>query len=209
MRKNFVTGLILLVPTVLTFFILSLLVNILTAPFIGIVSSFITYFVPGHVDAIFENNCVKIITKLLVLLLLLAAITITGMLARMVFFNAFLNVVDAIAHAIPGFKHIYKSIRETVHTLVGSQKSPFSSVVFVPFPHDKAYCLGLISSEQTDTKAIVYIPLAMNLTYGMLVRYDRNRLIHIDMPFESAIKTAVSCGAVFPDFKVVTKNPNS
>jgi uncharacterized membrane protein len=207
MKKNFITGLVLLVPTALTFIIISFLVNILTAPFLGVVSSLVSYLLPDHVESLFESYDLTIITKLFILVLLLAGIVLTGFLTRMVLFNTFINIVDSIAHAIPGFRHIYKSIRETVHTLVGSQKSPFSSVVLVPFA--KGYSLGLISSEKQEEYTTVYVPLAMNLTYGLLIKYKSHQLIPIDMPFESALKTVISCGAVFPEFKILPKTPQA
>lgn len=204
MKKNFITGLALLIPTGLTFIIISLLVNLLTAPFLKFFVSQLNHYTPAKDILLFDNHeMLTIGIQLLIFLFVLAAILLIGMLTRMVFFNYLLHLVDKLAHAIPGFNRIYKSIKEVVHTLFGSQSSPFTHVVLVPFSNTKAHCLGLISSHTHTEEIAVCIPEAANLSTGFIVRYKKEQLIFIDMPVDEAFRTICSCGTIFPSYNVL------
>ena len=69
MKKNFITGLALLVPTGLTFIILSFIVNLLTAPFMYILIKLLNYYTPSQDSFFFDNyEFALMVSKLLILI---------------------------------------------------------------------------------------------------------------------------------------------
>lgn len=222
MKKNFLTGLIILIPVALTFVIIQFLINLLTTPFIG-------YF-----DSLFDNNYWLInlfghnldgpISKLLILLILPAVIIAIGFFGRMLIVTHLLNQFDKLASRIPFINGIYLSIKEAVNALLKPKDHNYSRVVLVPFPHPPSYCFGFITcddvkltknasnsedpnnsdKDNTDNSDLitVFVPGTPNPTGGFMLIFRKDQVIHIDMKVEDALKSVVSCGLIFKNLTV-------
>ncbi|MBA3237977.1 MAG: DUF502 domain-containing protein [Parachlamydiaceae bacterium] len=216
MKKNFLTGLAILFPIVLTYIILSFFINLLTKPFVGYLENLLAYHTPTAESAfsVEFHKYALILSKLLILLGLAGTFILVGILGRLFLINTIFRHVDLLALRIPGINHIYKTIQETVQTVFMTNGTKFSSVVLVPFPHAKSYCMAFITNESvpdasgTDLEEIVsaFVPGTPNPTMGFMLLFKRKDVIYVDMAVEDALKFIVSCGVISKDFTSKTKS---
>ena len=215
MKKYFITGLVILLPVAVTIAILAFVINLLTAPFIGVVSSFLSHFhIVNHGFLFFSpEQTLKYGSQILILLLLFAITIFLGMITRWFFITTLFKIGDRILHRIPLVNTVYKTTQDIIKTLFVSDKDSFKQVVMVPFPREDTFTLGLISREsptscssavQEDLISVL-IPTTPNPTTGFLLMCKRKDLILLDMSPEDAIKYIVSCGVIVPESLVPLK----
>lgn len=208
MKKQFLTGLAILLPVVITLAIVQFLINLLTTPFVGIVSSL---FAPLHIIntgflGLTPEQLLIYGSKLLILILLFFITVGLGVLARWFLMSSILKMGDQIIRRIPLVNTVYKTTQEIINTLFISDQNSFKQVVIVPFPHSESFVLGLIArdspkvcSTAVDEDLVsVFIPTTPNPTTGFLLMFKREDLVLIDMKTEDAIKYIVSCGVILP-----------
>ena len=147
MRKYFITGLVILLPVAITIAILLFIVNLLTGPFIDLVSSFLARFHIANTGFLFftPEEVLKYTSQLLILVLIFAFIVFLGMVARWFFVTTLLKIGDKVLHRIPLINTVYKTTQDIIRTLFVSDKESFKQVVIVPFPDENSYTLGLVA----------------------------------------------------------------
>ena len=133
MKKYFITGLVILLPLAVTIAIVVFIVNFLTKPFIGVVSSFLKDFNIINKGFLFlsPDQVVLYGSKLLILICLFVFTLFLGMIARWFFFKALLTVSDKVLHRIPLINKVYKTTQEIIKTIFVTDKSSFKQVVMV------------------------------------------------------------------------------
>lgn len=217
MKKYFITGLVILLPLALTIAIIVFLINFLTEPFVGMVSSLVIKLGIANKSFLFlsPEQILQYSSKLLILITLFIATVILGMLARWFFINALLKLGDKILLRIPLVNTVYKTTQEIIKTLFASDKNSFKQVVMVPFPRSDIYVLGLIARESPpvcrekvgEELISVLVPTTPNPTTGFLLMYRKEDLIFVDMKPEEAIKYIISCGMIVPPSSTPTPMP--
>lgn len=195
MKNNFLTGLAILLPIALTFWILNLIVNLLTAPFIGLMEGIFNYYHVAH-----EHFWIHFLSKLLVLVTLVALVFLAGLFARLLFLVPLFKLGDQLLHKVPLFNKVYKAAQDVVHSLFSEEKTSFSQVVLVPFPNSKGLSIGLISSKNHPTKhkVSVFVPGTPNPTMGFMLLFREDQIIPLDLKVDEALKFVVSCGVITP-----------
>ena len=210
MKKHFITGLVILLPLVVTVAVVIFLVNFLTEPFMGLISPLLLKFHSVSPNAHFSSDTlVRYSCKFIILILLFLATVLLGMVARWFFIHTLLRLGDKILHRIPIVNTVYKTTQDIIKTLFVSDKNTFKQVVMVPFPRADVFVLGLIARESPSTcsQAVghdlisVFVPTTPNPTTGFLLMFKRSDLVMIDMKPEDAIKYIVSCGVITPEAK--------
>lgn len=214
MKRHFITGLVILLPVVITIAVAIFLVNFLTEPFTGVVSSVLAKFDALNHGVLFltPEQFVRYTSKFIILILLFLVTVLLGMVTRWFLINALFKVGDKILHKIPIVNTVYKTTQDIIKTLFVSDKNSFKQVVMVPFPRADVFVLGLIARESPDVCSnaagnpliSVFVPTTPNPTTGFLLMFKRSDLIPIDMKPEEAIKYIVSCGVIVPGSKVST-----
>lgn len=207
-KKYFGTGLVILLPLALTLLIVQFLIDLLTTPFVGIVQSIFTHY------GIFEKGFLFLtaeqvqilIGRIIILCLLVSLIMAIGMVARWFMFHYFLNLWDAIIKKIPFVKTVYRTSQDIVGTIFVANKGSFKKVVMVPFPHQKSYSIGMVTSEKfpnlinpkNENFVSVFIPTTPNPTSGYVILFKNEDIVHLDMKVEDAFKFIISCGVIEP-----------
>lgn len=209
MKKYFITGLVILLPLAMTIALVMFIVNFLTGPFMGMMSSFLQKFDIINQGFLFlsSQQTLRYGSELLILLCLIAFTFSLGMIARWFFFKSLISLSDRILHKIPLINKVYKTTQEIIKTIFVSDKNAFKQVVMVPFPKPDTYALGLISSVSPSVcneaagheMLSVLIPTTPNPTTGFLIMYKKEDIHYIDMKVEDAIKYIVSCGVITPE----------
>jgi uncharacterized membrane protein len=209
MKKYFITGLVLLLPLVVTIAVILFLVDLFTKPFISVVSEAL------HNSAIFTDGIfifsgpqlVSYLSRILILIALFGCTVALGFIARWLFLKSLFRYADRILSKIPLVSTVYKTSQDIINTVFISDKKSFQKVVMVEFPRPGVFVIGLISRESPPTccsatgkKLIsVLVPTTPNPTTGFLMMFEEDQLINIDMKPEDAIKYIVSCGVIIPE----------
>jgi uncharacterized membrane protein len=207
MKKHFITGLIILLPLVMTIAIVVFLVNLLTEPFTDIVSALLDQIGVKGFLFFTHQQVLKYGSKILILLILFLFTVSLGMLARLFLIDPLLRLGDSILHRIPLINTIYKTTKDIIQTLFVSDSKAFKQVVMVPFPRQGVYVLGLIASDapticnQTLSEDLVsvFIPTTLNPTTGFLLMFKRSDLTPVAISPEDALKYIISCGVILPE----------
>ncbi len=208
MKKYFVTGLVILLPLVLTIAVLNFVLNLLTAPFMGLISNFLSHLesLDHHIFYLSSKKLIKLISQFLILSLIFFLTVGLGALTRWIFVNSLMEHAHKIVLKIPIVNSIYKTTKDIVNTLFASDKNSFKQVVMVPFPDKNVYVLGFIAREAPSMccdkikqeMVTVFIPTTPNPTTGFLLMYRKEDLHYLDMKSDEALKYIVSCGVIVP-----------
>ena len=217
MKKYFITGLVILLPLVITIAVIVFLVNFFTQPFVGAVSSVLSHF--HFIDKGFlflsPEQVIRYTSQFLILIALFAVTIVLGMITRWLFIHSIFRICDKILHRVPIVNTVYKTTQEIIKTLFVSDKNSFKQVVMVPFPRPDIYVIGLISRDSPaicsaavkDDLISVLVPTTPNPTTGFLLMFKKEDLIYVDMKPEDAIKYIVSCGVIVPEMQGATSVP--
>lgn len=206
MKKHFITGLVILLPVVLTILIVVFLVDLLTGPFVGLIDQALSSSqwgqaveqIPGAIRVIHYG------TQILILVAIFFFTVVLGVVGRWFFVRYLIQVSDRVLHRIPIVNKVYRTSQEIIRTLFHSRADSFKQVVMVPFPYPGIYSVGFVASDgPTRCKAAVksdlvsvFVPTTPNPTTGFLMMIPREQLVFIDMRVEEAVKFVISCGVI-------------
>lgn len=214
-KRYFLTGLALLLPVVVTLWILIFLVNLFTKPFNDFVVGILGYYELVDKPFLFisPEQLTQLISKLLILFTLVGLTILVGIFARWIVMHYLLRFGDYLIARIPVINRIYGAAKDVVKTLFTENARSFSQVVLVPFPTEGSYSLGMITSDfadehtalQSSGMVSVFVPGTPNPTMGFLLIFHKEQLVFIDLPVDEAIKSVISCGVTIPDLKEQVK----
>jgi uncharacterized membrane protein len=206
-KKYFLTGLAVLLPLVITFWIIALIVNLLTTPFQNFVEEVLRHYALADSSFHFFNQLMLgFFSKLLILITLIGGTLLIGLLGRMFLTRYIIKLSDSVMHRIPILNKVYKAVQDVITSLLQESGQAFNQVVLVPFPHQKSFSIGLITSvnehnleskDSEDEMLSVFIPATPNPTVGFLLLLKKSQLVYLDMKVDEALKTIISCGIVF------------
>lgn len=209
MKKNLITGLIVLLPLTLTVWIIFGVVNWLTSPFMGIAQKAIAYFGYSGMPFLFlsADSVLQITTKIFILFFLFICITFLGAIGRYVAFKYLLKISDSVLHKVPVISSVYKTSQELIHTILSNDNRAFKQVVLVPFPNKNCLSIGLVTKEEHLSSDLVpvFVPTTPNPTSGYLIIFQRNQAIPLDMTVEEAFRYIISCGVLLSHKKLIEK----
>lgn len=195
LRANFVAGLLVLAPALLTFYILRFLVVTIDGLIISVLPS---HYRP---EQIFEQNVYGL--GLIGGFLLLTAI---GLFARNFIGRRLVSWVDSFIGAIPGVRSIYSAVKQIVNTLAQSNSTSFREVVMVEYPRQGLWAIafvtgttkGEVQTLTNDEVVNVFLPTTPNPTSGFLLFVPRKAIIPLHMSVEQGLKLVISAGIVTP-----------
>lgn len=207
MRKHLFAGLIILLPLVLTIFLIHFIVNLFTHPFLDIATYFLSKF-PNLYSFLTDHNLLEPIAKIFILILLVIFIFILGIVARWFFFTTLLSITNAIFSKIPIVKSIYTTSKDVINALFPqkNKKKAFSKSVLVPFPSRESYTIGFVSGEVPECcqekinspLVSVFVPTAPHPISGFFMLFPASDVHDVDMTNEDSVKFIVSCGVILP-----------
>ncbi len=204
-RNKFLAGLFVVIPVVLTFYILKLIYRLAS----GVLEPLIRAVVHATGDS-WPTWLQWIIVKDTIpgaaLLLTILLVIVIGMFATHVIGKRLVGWVDCIFLRIPLVNLIYpvfKQVMESIRSMGGSQDQ-FSnrSVVYVRYPNSNGFFLGFQTGCFTDARGrkmiTVFLPTAPNPITGFVLIFEAGDVVESDMPMDAAWKLLVSGGFVVP-----------
>ena len=216
-RANFVTGLVIVLPGVISIAVLVWLfftISNITDTLLIFIPQTITHRNNGEGPMYWYWSLVA----LLVAILLISA---AGRLARNYFGKKMIEWVERALMHVPFLNKIYAATKQVNDALASGNKHSFKTVVLVQFPREGMYSVGFITSEQHDEvqakmkeKVVcVFVPTTPNPTSGFLILVPETQVIKLEMSVADAIKYIVSLGSIShgyappPNPKLSTTDP--
>lgn len=215
-KRYFFTGIVILLPAVVTVLILIFFINLVSRPFQNIIAEILSYYDLMDQPFLFlSGEQVLLLTSKSIALLLVIFLTMfVGFLTKTVITNYLIKLGDYLIHKIPYINKIYKSTQDVVKTLLEEKRQSFSQVVLVPFPKEGSYSLGMVTREcmiedsdnEHEGMISVFVPATPNPTMGFMLFLKREQLTFIDMKVEDALRTIISCGVLFEKPNLIEQN---
>lgn len=213
MKKYFATGIVVLLPLALTFWIVSFIINVLTRPFVGIAEAILSAIGMQNVSFLFlsPEQVLQYSSQILVLVFLFAIIVGIGVVGRHFFFKYLMKIGDTILHNIPVISTVYKTSQELIQTILTTSNKSFKQVVLVPFPTPDSWSIGLVTRDdiEIEKRVAVFVPTTPNPTSGFLVMFTRDQIIPLDMKVEEALRYVISCGVLMTPIRKMNGEVNT
>ena len=206
MKKYFITGLIILMPLVLTLMLLVFLLDFFTTPVVSLVSKLMP-LLEDKMNFRIPEDLTLFVSRIFSLILICALIFFLGVFSRWFFIHSFVKLIHRIMEKIPVVRWIYKLCREVFSALFATDgKKVFKEPVMVPFPDQPNYCIGFRSGdapsecEEKIGKPLVsvFAPTAPHPISGFLFILPQEDAKSLNMTNEDTIKFLVSCGVILP-----------
>jgi uncharacterized membrane protein len=150
-------------------------------------------------------------------LIALAIIVIIGALLASVVGRALWRIVEAFIMNTPVLRRVYPYVKQVTDFVLSEQdqKQMFSRVVAVEYPRKGAWSLGFVTGSGLQKIAdelgkeflTVMVPTSPTPVTGYVVTVPKEETIALDMTIEEAFRFIVSAGVVAPDHERATVVP--
>jgi uncharacterized membrane protein len=199
LRNAFFSGVILVAPLWLTVLVFSKIIELVGGTF----RPLFLIFVPNFLR---DKPSLDTAWNILATVIVLALVTLLGLVSRYVFGKFFLSIGDRFIQSIPGVSAVYNTVSQIVNTFSSKSRHMFSKVVLVEFPRKGCWTIGFLTSTtqgeaQTRTGEevlTVFVPTTPNPTSGFLLMLPRSSIVELEMAVGDGMKMIISGGAVVP-----------
>lgn len=194
LRKWLLTGLLVIVPGVITAWVLHWIVSTLDQtlqilPLSWQPDRLLGFHIPGF-------------GVLLTLGILLAV----GALASNFAGRKLVQWGDALVSRIPVVRSIYSSVKQVSDTVFSDSGNAFRTAVLVQWPREGVWTVafitgnpaGEVASYLRDEFVSVFVPTTPNPTGGYFVLMRKSDCVELEMSVDAALKYIVSMGVVAP-----------
>ena len=194
-KRYLITGLLIWVPLVITFWVLDLLVSIMDQTLLLLPTEFRTenwlgFHVPG-----------------MGVVMTLVIVFVTGVFATNLLGARLVHLWHEILNRIPVVNWIYSSVKQISDTLFSSSGQAFRKAVLVRWPSPGMWTIafltgtpgGDVANHLKGDYVSIYVPTTPNPTGGYFVMVPREAVIELDMTVDEALKYIISMGVVVPD----------
>lgn len=206
-RANFFTGLIIILPGLISFGVLFWLFGSVTN-----VTDKLLFFLKYSLDPkyVYQNGASGPLLwywSWLAIVLAVILICLVGLAARNYFGKKLIEWLDTALMHIPLLNKIYGATKQVNDALVTGNKNSFKTVVMIQFPHPGSYSLGFLTSEDAELRVnpneklvCVFVPTTPNPTSGFLMLVPDEKVIRLKMSVADGLKYIISLGAIAPEF---------
>ena len=205
MKKNFYTGLLMILPVVITFYIFNWLFNIAfriinNTIIIKVLKRLVVLFLGEGADAFYIQLLIYIVAAIIIVF----SITLLGYMTKVVFFSKIIKKTTNVLERIPIIKTVYSAIKQITEIAYSdSEERVYKKVVAVEFPRKGLYAIGFLTADKNtalkdflaDKEIVnVFVPTAPNPTSGFLLCIPKEDIHPLNMSVEWAFKLIVSGG---------------
>lgn len=202
LRKWLFTGLLVIVPGVITTWVLHWIVTTLDQtlailPLAWHPDRLLGFHIPGF-------------GVLLTLGILLSVGALASNFAgrKLVFWG------DKLVSRIPVVRSIYSSVKQVSDTLFSESGNAFRTAVLVQWPREGVWTVAFITGQPSgevasylrDEYVSVYVPTTPNPTGGYFIILRKSDCVELEMSVDAALKYIVSMGVVAPPEPVTFLN---
>jgi uncharacterized membrane protein len=208
-RADFVTGLFIVLPGVISISVLVWLfftISNITDTLLILIPKSITHRNSGEGTMYWYWSLVALLMAVLL-------ISIAGGLARNYFGKKMIEWMDHAMMHVPFLNKIYAATKQVNEAFTTSKKGSFKTVVLVEFPREGMHSIGFLTNEQHNEvqqkargkSVCVFVPTTPNPTSGFLLLVPEDKVIKLNMSVAEGIKYIVSLGSIFPEHGTTPK----
>ncbi|MDM7941163.1 MAG: DUF502 domain-containing protein [Hydrogenophaga sp.] len=204
LRKWLLSGLLVLVPLIITLWVLDWVVSTLDQT-LGILPN------GWHPDQILGVH----VPGLGVVFALVVVLSI-GALASNIIGNKLVSWWHALLHRIPVVRSIYSGVKQVSDTLFSEKGNAFRKALLIEWPHEGMWTIGFLTGSPTgdvlrqlqaqpgrsgelDEFHSVYVPTTPNPTGGYFVMVRKSACVELQMSVDEALTYIVSMGVIVPN----------
>ena len=198
LRSNFLTGLVLITPIILTIYLLWGVINF--------IDDKVVPWLPNKYNP--STYLGKDIPGLGVMTFLVFT-TIVGMVTKGFFGRQLIKYWQSLVDRTPVFRSIYNALKQIAETVFTKSDQTFKSACLVEYPRRGIWVVAFVSTitrgeikEKINKDEIltVFVPTTPNPTSGFLLFIPKKDVIILKMSVENAAKLVISAGLVGPDY---------
>ena len=199
LRRDFLTGLVVLIPIVLTVY--------LVWSVIAFIDKVIIPIIPPKYNPL---DLFEIYIPGLGVILFLIVTTFIGSLASGFIGRRAINLGEKILLRTPIVSTVYNSIKQIIQAVFKPDGTNFKQPCLVEYPRKGVWAVAFISTEtygeikqkiNQGSLVTVFLPTTPNPTSGFMLFIPKDDIIILDMSVEDAAKLIISAGLVMPEKK--------
>ncbi|AGN01421.1 hypothetical protein L593_07380 [Salinarchaeum sp. Harcht-Bsk1] len=187
-KRDFASGLVVLVPIIVTIWVVLWVYGIIAnAPFLAAVdASLLESFGIENVPV----ELVRVVVTLVVFTLLVLGV---GYLMRTAVGNLFESALDRLVNQVPGLRVVYNASKMAAETALTGTQSLQTPVKVEPW--DGMRLTAFKTGKQTpDGRELLFMPTAPNITTGFVVEVAPEDITETDEGVETALTRLLSAG---------------
>ena len=194
LRRYFVAGLLVWLPLVATYLVLSIAIKFIDRSLLLLPPK----FRPENLVGFEIPGLGVILTVLLVL--------ITGFLVANFFGRKIIQFWESLLSRIPLVSSVYGAVKQITASLFSDASQSFREVVLVEYPRRGLWMLAFVTGDTPkmfqkligEDMINIYVPTTPNPTSGYYLMVSSSDLIRLDVPVEVGLKMILSAGVVNP-----------
>ena len=194
LRKWLFTGLLVIVPGMITLWVLNWIVGLLDQTLLILPEAWhpdrlLGFHIPGFG-----------------VLLTLGILLLVGAVASNFAGRKLVQWGDALISRIPVVRSIYSSVKQVSDTVFSESGNAFRTAVLVQWPREGVWTVAFITGAPGgevagylhDDFVSVYVPTTPNPTGGYFVMVRKSDCVELEMSVDAALRYIVSMGVVVP-----------
>lgn len=198
MKKYLITGLLVLVPLVITIWVLKSLIGIMD-------QSLLLLPLEWHPRTLLGRDIPGF-----GVILTFAIVLTTGVIATNFFGMQIIVLWEKLLNRLPVVKSIYSSVKQVSDTLFSDSGNAFRKAVLVQFPREGVWTIAFLTGTPGGDVAnhlhgdyvSVFVPTTPNPTGGYFLMLPKADVIELEMSVDEALKYIISMGVVAPANKL-------
>ena len=187
LRRYLFTGLLVLLPVVITVFVLGRLFFALDDILGRFVETYLDRSLPG-----------------VGLIALIALIMGIGAIASNILGKRIIRVGERLVARVPLMGWIYRTTKQLFSTILEERGQSFRKVVLVSYPQKGTYSVAFVTSESPSSVegdlgmgfVTVFLPTTPNPTSGFLLVVPAGEVIPLNMSVDEGLRLVISAGAL-------------
>lgn len=195
LRNYVITGAVVLVPVVLTWYVLAAMFRFLDGLTARWVIRWIGQPVPG-----------------LGMLVTVAIVVLTGLLARSFIGRRMISFGQSIIAGMPIVRSVYVTIRQIVDAFAMTDQNAFKRVALIEYPRKGIWSVAFLTSSGIPVISevvgqdlvSVFLPTTPNPTSGFFLLLPRNDVRLLEISVEDGLKLVISGGVFSPGAPAAT-----
>lgn len=196
-RQSFLTGAAIMVPILVTFFVLLFAVDFLT----GLLDPAVVVL---QKSLLFGERFPAMAAEVVALLFIGVSFFVVGAVAQSDYGKGRIHPrIEAGIASIPGLGSIYSSVNDLSEMLLERETESFREVKVVEYPAEGTYTLAFLTADSSGVVAeaadeermvTLFRPMTPNPMGGFLIHVPHERVHDVDLTVEEGVQTILSTG---------------
>jgi len=193
-KKKFLTGLVILLPTVITVYVFYRLFRSVDSLLKPLADKYPVLDIPG----------LGFVGVILIIL-------ITGVLAGNLIGRTVIGWFERLIEKIPMISRIYIAIKQISEVFFKPERTVFKEAILIEYPRHGIFVIGFVTSyydfkdsDGNERRFVnVFLPTTPNPTSGLFLMVPEEEVTPMNCTMEDALKMVISGGAVLPMVKSI------